>query len=203
MVVVHCPTMSIGKPPTPFPHHQRLRGKVCKTEVSGAQQAPSPPVFGKLMVWRQSLADVGEGFFFSYLPQHPALLFGKREVPGKQYFRVLWRRTSHYAMTGYSELHLDHERQRQGCANGLAVIVHSISGASRLDRLPNVYRPWDQAVIVSFTCQLEKNLGSPGKRELQLNNCPGQVVLWPCLWDTFFMAHWCGRFWPTVCSILP
>jgi hypothetical protein len=36
-------------------------------------------------------------------------------------------------------------------------------------------------VIVNFILPLDSNLESPGKRELQLKNCPNQTDMWPSL----------------------
>lgn len=57
--------------------------------------------------------------------------------------------------------------------------INSISGASWLARppmsVPSGVRQGSW-VIVSFTCLLEKNLECPGKRELQLKNCPDSMA---------------------------
>ena len=41
-------------------------------------------------------------------------------------------------------------------------------------------------------------MASPGKRELQLRNCPREVSLWACLWGIFLSDDWHGWAQPTV-----
>lgn len=60
-----------------------------------------------------------------------------------------------------------------------------------------------ETVIVSFSCQLNTNLKSPGKKKLQLKNWLSLIGLWPCLWCTPSIAGWCRRGQLTVNSVIP
>lgn len=68
-----------------------------------------------------------------------------------------------------------------------------------------VWPKWIQmdTVIVSFSCQLDTNLKSPGKSEPLLMNFPDQIGLWPYLWSIFLVFNRCMRGAPSECRPIP
>lgn len=67
--------------------------------------------------------------------------------------------------------------------------------------LPSCKQKWGNSlrqlpscsVIISFSCQLDSNLESLGKRESRLRNCLHRTDLWECLWGVSLIANWCRR----------
>lgn len=56
------------------------------------------------------------------------------------------------------------------------------------------------SIMVNFSNQLDRKLGTLNMREPQLKKCLDQTALWSWLWCIFLSANWLVWVHPTVCG---